>query len=128
MSYLGSTTWPGSRGLAPTLLRTGLIVVLLASAGCSAAQRAITIAAAPTEIEAPEETPSVPIPDPVRALPVTWRVVTPERVPEGSDWVLFAVDAKGYENLSRNAAEFLRWAEEADWQLRYYRGELEDVE
>lgn len=45
-------------------------------------------------------------------------MVTPRRLPAGSDWVLFALDAQGYESLARNNAELTRWATEASWQLR----------
>ncbi|URA07017.1 hypothetical protein P9A47_gp49 [Xanthomonas phage Elanor] len=34
---------------------------------------------------------------------------------------LFAVTARGYEALSRNLADTIRWAKEASWQLDFYR-------
>jgi hypothetical protein len=43
---------------------------------------------------------------------VAWRVA-----PQGT----FSLDARGYEALSRNLAEITRWAQEASWQLDFYR-------
>jgi hypothetical protein len=34
--------------------------------------------------------------------------------------VLYAVTPKGYETLSRNEADVLRWIKEAMFRLRYY--------
>lgn len=40
---------------------------------------------------------------------------------------MFALTARGYEALSRNMAEMIRWAKEASWQLDFYRaGRLTD--
>jgi hypothetical protein len=34
---------------------------------------------------------------------------------------LFALTARGYEALSRNIAELTRWAQEASFQIHFYR-------
>lgn len=36
---------------------------------------------------------------------------------------MFALTARGYEALSRNMAEMIRWAKEASWQLDFYRAD-----
>jgi len=51
--------------------------------------------------------------------------MTPETLPEDDDWVFFAVTPQDYESLSLNYADFLRWAQEAQWRFDYYRGELD---
>lgn len=50
-------------------------------------------------------------------------MLTPDRLPEGDDWVFFAVTPADYETLSLNQSETLRWAHEAMWRLVYYAGE-----
>lgn len=57
---------------------------------------------------------ALPRPEPIHTLPVRWSIVGGR----------FTLDAQGYENLSRNTAEFLRWAIEATHQLDYYNTEL----
>jgi hypothetical protein len=44
-----------------------------------------------------------------------WRVVQVDGEP------LFAVDAAGYEALSRDLAEVARFMREASWQIQFYR-------
>ncbi len=56
----------------------------------------------------------LPLPRPVSTRPVQWAV-------QGGQ---FSLDAKGYENLSYNMAEFYRWASEAYHQLGYYHDGL----
>jgi len=46
---------------------------------------------------------------------VTWRVV------EVDGEAYFALPSRGYEALSRNVAEMIRWAREASYQLDFYR-------
>lgn len=75
-------------------------------------------------MERPQARPPIPNPAPVRTRPVEWRVLTPDRLPEGDDWVYFGVDPQNYENLARNQADQLRYIREADWRLKYYRGDL----
>lgn len=59
--------------------------------------------------------PVLPRPQPIRAESVQWRVVEVDGVP------LFALTARGYEALSRNIADMIRWAGEASWQIDFYR-------
>lgn len=88
------------------------------------------IPSAPLQIERPDETPNVPLPQPADLNPVTWQIITssdPERnaeiLPPTEDWVYYVITPQEYETLSLNQAEMLRWAREAMGQLRYYRGE-----
>ena len=83
---------------------------------------------APAKLDRPEPRPALPNPSPIQTAPVQWVVVTPENLPEGSEWVFFALTPKDYENLSRNQADTLRWVTEAHWRLRYYRGEIQEKE
>lgn len=74
------------------------------------------------DVPRPECVPVVPRPDQIRSVPVRWFVITPQRLPEGEDWVFIAITPKGYENLSKNQADLLRWVEEAVWRFEYYEG------
>lgn len=102
------------------------IAGLLALTGCLSAPPREVLTATPIEVERPPERPVIPNPDPIRLRDVQWRVITPETLPEGEDWVFYAVDAEGYEDLSLNNAETTRWVIEASYRLRYYRGELDE--
>ena len=76
------------------------------------------------EIERPQEHPPLPNPQAIQQRDVDWKVLTPETLPEGTDWVFFGVTPRDYEDLSLNQADVLRFITEAVWRLRYYRGEL----
>lgn len=65
----------------------------------------------PTQAPLPPA-PVLPRPQPISLEDVAWRVA-----PQGT----FSLDARGYEALSRNLAEITRWAQEASWQLDFYR-------
>lgn len=80
----------------------------------------------PTEVARPDPTPSLPLPAPVDLQDVEFVVLTPDNIPEGDDWVFVAVTPDGYEQLSLNQAELLRYLREARYQLLYYRGEGAD--
>lgn len=43
--------------------------------------------------------------------------MTPERLPAGTDWVVFALSPRDYENLARAQADALRWATEMTHRL-----------
>lgn len=57
----------------------------------------------------------LPSPDPVKLESVQWKVV------EVAGETYFALPARGYEALSRNMAEIVRWSKEATYQLDFYR-------
>lgn len=78
----------------------------------------------PIEVPRPPERPTLPAPLPVSLLPVDWVVVTSDSLPPGDGWVIIGLTPAQYEALSLNMAELLRWAQEAGYQIRYYRGEL----
>lgn len=108
MSYSRSTIWRRLLGASRLWLSVVSTTVLIASSACSSAP--------PTRhVTLPEL--RTPLPEPIETLPVRWRVVTPETIPEGSDWALFALSSRDFEALSRNMAELRRWIEEAMWRL-----------
>lgn len=74
------------------------------------------------EVERPRGIPALPDPQPIKTQPVTWKVLTRDRLPDGDSWVYYALTTRQYERLSRNTADILRWVREAQWRLRYYRG------
>ena len=76
------------------------------------------------QIERAPERPPLPNPKPIEQRDFSWVVITPDRLPEGDDWVFFGLTPRDYESLSLNTADTLRWVREAMWRLRYYRGEL----
>ncbi len=76
------------------------------------------------QLERPQETPPLPNPRPIEQRDVEWKVLTPDTLPEGGNWVFFGVTPRDYEDLALNQADVLRFVEEAMWRLRYYRGEL----
>jgi len=101
------------------------IAVLLTCSACSSV-RPLDIRTSPVEFQTPPGRPTIPNPRPIETDDVEFVVVTPETLPEGDNWVLYAVTADDYETLSRNMGDILRWVVEASWRLRYYRGE-EDI-
>lgn len=91
---------------------------------CSAVPQALRVETATTGIERPKKRPPLPNPEPINTLPVEWKVMKEgDVVPDGA--ALFCLSPRGYESISRNQAEILRWVEGAHWRLRYYRGEGE---
>ncbi|KFH18444.1 hypothetical protein IB60_17210 [Brucella abortus LMN1] len=86
--------------------------------------RELQVRTAPIEVARPDPRPSLPDPRPVQQREVTWRVLTPDDLPDGPGWVFFGLTPDEYEDLALNQAELLRFITEAKWRLRYYRGEL----
>lgn len=70
----------------------------------------------PAEVKEPPRS-VLPRPEPVRTEQLQWRVVEVDGEP------LFALTARGYEALSRNVADMVRWAREASWQIDFYRAD-----
>jgi hypothetical protein len=70
----------------------------------------------------PPEVSRLPPPDPIILSTVEWRVI-PAGEPVVLEEPMFALTAEGYEALSFNFAEVLRWVREARAQLLHYRGE-----
>lgn len=86
--------------------------------------RELSVRTVQTEVDQPPERPPLPNPRPLDLSPVDWSVVTPDTIPEGDSWSLFGLTPEQYEALSYNMAELLRWITEAEYRLRYYRGEI----
>lgn len=97
-------------------------MVLLLSYGCSNLNP-IELFTTTVDIERPDERPPLPNPKPIETSPFTWKVITPDRLPDGDGWVYYGITPRAYGTLSRNMAEILRWIKEAKWRLDYYRGE-----
>lgn len=74
------------------------------------------------DVPRPPARVNIPNPKPIETGDVRWKVITPDRLPEGDDWVLYALTNKDYETLVRNTADIYRWVEEAQWRLLYYQG------
>ncbi len=120
--FLGSTTSGHSRGAGRVWLSAVSITVLLLFSGCSNLNP-IELFTTTVEIDRPDERPALPNPKPIETSPFKWRVITPDRLPEGGGWVYYGITPKSYEVLARNMADILRWVKEAKWRLDYYRGE-----
>lgn len=80
------------------------------------------------DVERPAPRPNLPNPKPIETAPFKWEVLTPERLPKEERWVRYSITVQDYETLARNMAEILRWVREAEWRLRYYQGELDELE
>ena len=93
------------------------MMALLALSGCSSAPRTLDVNATPVEVPTPPTSIPVTLPLPLDLVPVEFKVVTPDRVPEG-DWVYIALHPRQYENLARNQTELLRWIREAATSLQ----------
>lgn len=110
MSY-PSMTSARSPSVSRVLLSAGLTMALIGLSACSST---------PPKLQPPTETkqpplPVLPAPEPVKLETVRWQVV------EVDGEALFALPARGYEALSRNMSEMVRWAREASYQLDFYR-------
>ena len=111
-----------------------IFLVLLLVSGCSilGSKRDIP-EVAPVEVvtvvkKAPTYHP--PLPNQIDPVPVEWTVLTPELMQEYLDdlnegnaptnaW--YSLTTKGYENLSTNMAEVIRYLRQALSILKYYR-------
>lgn len=89
--------------------------------GACSSVRPVEVQAVPLAVDRPA-LPRLPLPPPISTQPVDWLVLTPDRLPPG-DWAAMCVSPGGYETLSLNQADTLRWVTEAFHQLRYYRQE-----
>lgn len=106
-SMTSKTLLAKSRALSSGLLTTAL----LGLSGCSNNPPIQQ----PFELTPQPPAPVLPAPQAVKLKPVQWTVKVIDGVP------YFALDSAGYENLSVNMGELLRWTGEANWQLDFYR-------
>lgn len=83
--------------------------------GCSHV-KPLEVFTAPIEMPSPPCTVALPFPDPIRTYPIHWEVITAPGVKTS----YFALDARGYTNLSKSLMDTQRWVSEASGQLRYY--------
>ncbi len=98
-----------SRGPSPAWWRSASILAVLALCACSNTP--------PKFLPPPKRPPQavLPTPQPVQLEDVQWKVLQSGSEP------YFALTTKGYEALSRNIAELTRWAQEASYQIDFYR-------
>lgn len=75
---------------------------------------------APLEVDQPKLQP-LPNPTPISTTPFKWKVLPPETE---TGTVYFGLTTKGYESLAKTMADIIRWVEEAQWRLDYYRVQL----
>lgn len=81
------------------------------------------VTASTAQIERPDrQNPAVPNPAPVDLNSVQFEVLTEKTLPSTDGWVYYGLTPKDYETLAKNMAEILRWVQEAQWRLDYYRG------
>ena len=88
--------------------------------------RQVEIVHQPIEIPAPK-IPLIPLPLPVDLVPVEWEILSGQDFTCEGDFVFISLSPSGYENLSRNQAELLRYVKEAVYQLDYYRRVISDA-
>lgn len=100
-------------------ITSGLAALFLICLSGCAAEKPITVISRPAEAAAPQATPALPPPRPIKEYSVNWIVLTPPN----TDEAFFCTSATGYQSLSRAQADTQRWVEQASGQLRYYRGE-----
>jgi len=102
-----------------------VILTMLFIAGCGGVKD-VNIKATPVQ-------PVVihpPIPDQLQMRNVEWTVFNREKIEKlladypDQEIVLFALSAKGYENLSLNMAEVIRYVKEQKGVIIYYREEF----
>lgn len=104
-------------------LSVGSMMLLTVLGACSSAPPELQVRTVEQEVRMPPAIQVLPDPEPVRTLPVRWRVLTHETVPEG-EFQVFAISAQDYENLSLNFADAIRWIREARGTLEIYRRAL----
>lgn len=74
----------------------------------------------PFDLAKPETIQPLPNPSPINVVGIKWVVITPKTLPQGDNWVLYALTPKDYENLSRTNADTIRWVSESQWRLNLY--------
>jgi hypothetical protein len=110
---------------------------ILVLSGCSAIERAPQVA--PVEvvtIEKPAPVYHPPLPSAITTVPVEWTVLTPETMQEYLDDLaqgnaptnaFYGLTTKGYENLSSNMADVIRYIRQLTSIVEYYKNlEAED--
>ena len=119
MIYSQSMTLENLRLGSLGLFSVGLILVLSLLSGCSSAKQPVPVI---SEVALPESRPVLPNPAPIKTHAFEWVVLTEkDRIKEGEAFI--ALTPKDYEDLSLTMADIIRWIKEANWRLRYYKGE-----
>ena len=111
--------------------KTWKLLPILLLSGCSALYR--TPQVAPVEVVTVTQPAPVyhpPLPSAVSALPVEWTVLTPQTMQEYLDDLsegnaptnaFYGLTTKGYENLSSNMADIVRYIRQLSSIVDYYK-------
>lgn len=78
---------------------------------------------APVEVDLPTVRP-LPDPAPISVTPFKWKVLPPTEEAGGAGAVHYGLTVRGYESLAKTLADIIRWVQEAQWRLDYYRAQL----
>jgi hypothetical protein len=112
-------------------LKTWKLLPILLLSGCSALDRNPQVA--PVEVVTVTKPAPVyhpPLPSAVSALPVEWTVLTPQTMQEYLDDLsegnaptnaFYGLTTKGYENLSSNMADIVRYIRQLASIVDYYK-------
>ena len=119
MTFFQNMTWGNWQLKNLSLSKIVLILVLLNSFGCSSAKLPLPVV---TEIPQPESRPNLPDPEPIKTQEVDWIILTDKNIIKEGE-VFIALTPKNYEDLSLTMSDILRWIKEANWRLKYYKGE-----
>lgn len=110
---------------------TWKLIPILALSGCSLIERPTEVR--PVEvvtIEKPAPVYHPPLPGKINTLPVEWTVLTPETMQEYLDDLeqgnaptnaFYGLTTKGYENLSANMADVIRYIRQLISIVHYYK-------
>lgn len=113
---------------------TLLIPITLAISACSTTAKEPIIEIRSKPIERP--TLSLPPTTTYQNRPVKWIVITPENFEEkikvlessNEEYVFFALSTSGYENLSKNMADLLRFVREQNAVIIAYKNYYENTD
>ena len=119
MIFFQNMTWGNWHLKSLDLFKIGLILELLIFSGCSSVKPPLPVAA---EILQPESRPALPDPAPIKTHDVDWIILTDKNIIKEGE-VFIALTPKNYEDLSLTMSDILRWIKEANWRLKYYKGE-----
>ena len=101
-----------------------MLLLLGPLAACGAQREPLTVRSVQEQVSLPPVVEPLPPPPALELIPLRWLVLSPGRLPDGSDWSFVALTPEDFENLLRNLAETARWAEEARTQLDRYAAAL----
>ena len=101
-----------------------VVLVVLVISGCAGTTNPAPFVTTKVVVKSPPP-PILPKVEPIAPRPVKWHIVTPDNVTEtfnslAPNKVLFALDAKSYENLSLNINDTIRLIREYKAVIKAY--------